>query len=145
MANYVLPNLPVGVDTVGNGFSIVSDTTPLPVTSEATTAGGATGVVLAAVNATLRSVKATPGKVYGVAIDNTANASVVYVQMFNNTTGAAALGTPLYCLTAKTGDIANIVLPPGIDHSVGICLAATTAITGTTGPATGIGVNVFYK
>jgi hypothetical protein len=163
------PTKLVGFETTAAGGAIkaVSPDTPLPVTlpaagspvTFATTAavalkpattpgtGGLTTSYTAAQSSTKTAIVAVPATLYGWQINNP-NAAVSYVQVFNKLTANVTVGTttPDFVIGIAASGFASFSIPQGIDLSIGLVIAATTTIGGSTAPATqALPVALFYK
>ena len=106
------------------------------------------GVLYAAQTTTVQVVKKTGGVLTGYYIANP-HSAMSYVQFFDLAAGdTCTLGTtvPKYSFGVPTLAAANI--PPssaGLEFVNGIKLAVTTTATGSTAPATGCDVNVYFQ
>lgn len=109
----------------------------------------ATSVIISSTTATV--VKASPGVVYGVSIDNN-SAGPVYAKLYNATSATAGSGTPamrLMCAGPTNGggavrDWDNTI---GVNFGTGICLIVTQLIGDadtTAVPASTVTVNIFW-
>ena len=101
----------------------------------------------AAQTTTVQTVKGTAGLLGGYYCYNP-NSSVAYLQIFDVASATTVtLGTTVPDLTlgipATSG--ANVSLGNGVSMVLGIKLACTTTATGSTAPASGLDLNVFYK
>lgn len=101
-------------------------------------------VKYAAQTTTVQTVKGSAGVLAGWFIYNP-NASAAYVQIFD-TASAVTLGTtaPDIILPVPAGSAANVFSEVGVGMSNGIKLACTTTATGSSAPATGLDMTVFY-
>lgn len=114
--------------------------TPTPHTS------GGVSVATGSIGATVTSIKASAGQVFGWYFYNP-NASVAYVQFFNTASGSVTLGTtaPVYSLGIPASSAANVELSLGIAHSTAITIGITTTRAGSTGPGSTVDYNILYK
>ncbi len=138
----------------------VSPTNPLPVTLASATAGvavaattpttpGSGGASIynnTALVATKQEVKATPATLFGWHIHNVA-AAITYIQIFNKAAANVTVGTTVPDLVLGIPSSGTISQRDalGIDFSVGLTIAATTTVGGSTAPGTGAVVALFYK
>jgi hypothetical protein len=122
-----------------------ANTTAWLVESRPGTAGGWSKVKYAAQTTAVQTVKGSAGTFGGYYIYNP-NSSAAYVQIFD-VSGTVTLGTtvPDLCLAIPATSAANIEFNQGVNFANAIKLAATTTCTGSTGPSTGLDLNVFYK
>jgi hypothetical protein len=127
--------------------TIASDNTAFAVNAQITpvTSGGLS-TAAGSIAATVTSVKASAGQLYGWYIYNP-NASVAYVQIFDLATGSVTLGTttPKMSLGIPAGSAANIELSNGIAFATAISIAITTTRAGSTGPGSTVDYNMAYK
>lgn len=124
------------------GGSAVSSSNPLNVAMAAGISGGSTAVSNAVTNSLIQ-IKAGQSQLYGWYLFNNTSA-VIYLQVFNNTSAGAVLGSPDYVLPIPAFSAAN-ALGLGINHDLGITIAATTARNNTVAPASPIDCTLFYK
>lgn len=98
------------------------------------------------VGATVTSVKASAGTLHGWYIYN-ANASAVYVQIFDLATGSVTLGTtaPKMSFGIPPTAGANEEMSNGIAYATAISYAVTTTRAGATGPGSTVDVNFLYR
>ena len=116
--------------------------TPVP---DSTGTQGFTSVLYTSQTTTVQTVKASAGSLCGWHVFNP-NTSVAYLQIFD-VAGSVTLGTttPKLSLGIPAGGGANLLVPLGISFANTIKLACTTTETGSTAPASGLTVNIFYK
>jgi hypothetical protein len=108
------------------------------------TSGGLSTATATALSNTAVAVKTTAGQVYGWYIYNP-NASVIFVQFYNTTTGSTIVGTNvLNPIGIPPGGASNIVAAFGIAFSTAISVAACTTAGGTTAPTTALVANIYY-
>ena len=101
---------------------------------------------------TVVAVKTTGGKLYGIEASNS-NTVTEWIQIFDLASADITLGTttPKLSFLVPKGASAtdqggmDKIWPDGIDFSLAIRVAATTAPTGGTGAGTGLTVNFLYK
>jgi hypothetical protein len=112
----------------------------------ATTTGLSSFVNTAASN-TVLSIKTTAGKLYGLHVDNTANASKTYIQVFNLLAANVTLGTtvPFYAFVILTSGVYDFAWgEPGITFGTAISFALTTTATGLTAQGSACVVNAQF-
>lgn len=106
----------------------------------------------AAFNATLRVVKASGGRLGGIEISNP-NTVSEWCQIFDADEAAdVTLGTttPKLSLAIPKGASATDVgvmdklWKEGVDFNIGIVMACTTTVTGSTGPTSNLALNVMF-
>lgn len=85
------------------------------------------------------AVKASAGTFGGYMVYNP-NASVTYIQVFDVASASVTLGTtaPTYVIPIPAAAAANVEFTLGINHTTAITLAATTAATGSSAPASSL-------
>lgn len=113
-----------------------------------TAATAYTPQMYAAQTTTVRTVKGTGGVFAGYIVYNPNAAAIAYVQLFNVATATTVtLGTtvPDMILPIPPASAANVMSDVGIGFSLGIKLACTTTATGSTAPASGLDMTVYYK
>ena len=120
------------------------NTAPWLVSLQPASSGGWSVASQTALTNTIVSIKASSGQ-FGGYMFNNPNASTAYIQVFNNTTGGAALGSPTYVIAIPPMASANVEFANGIAHSTAISAAATTAPTGTLAPTTALTGFFLYK
>lgn len=107
------------------------------------TSGGVSSYTRSGLSTTVQTVKSSAGLVYGWVIYNP-NTSVAYVQVFNTTSVTLGTTAPLYSIPVPASQQVSAFNPVGITHSTAIAIAATTTMSGSTAPTTGLDVNFFY-
>ena len=110
-----------------------------------TTTGGVTQHKTDALVATAVAVKASAGQVYGYHISNRSNAEA-YVHFYDIAQGSVTVGTStrLRTLHIPQDGVIDTALDFGLTFGTAITIAATTTITGSTAPSTGLLVMVDY-
>lgn len=95
--------------------------------------------------ATVTAVKAGSGRVYGYHIQNP-NETDAYLHFYNIASGSVTVGssTRTRTLWIPAGGAIDTVFTVPISFSTAISIAATTTITGSTAPSTGLLVNIDY-
>jgi hypothetical protein len=132
-----IPALAAGTNTIGS------------VTGAPATSGGLGLPFSALVSNTATAVKTSAGQVYGWSIGNAANASPVYVQLFNKATGSVTLGTtaPDWVIEVPANGGSN--MPPNVlalaAHGTAITIAVTSTRTGSTAVGSGAQITIFYN
>jgi len=94
------------------------------------------------------AVKASAGNLYGVEFVN-AGASGAYVQVFDVASGSVTLGTTVpklvYWVPSGGAWDSKFSTENKVSFATAITMAATTTVTGSSAPATGIQANIYYK
>lgn len=94
------------------------------------------------------AVAAAASTLYQIEVDNTANAAVTYVKLWNTASGGVTLGTtaPDMILMLPASVSRTFVFPSGVAFGTAVTVAAvTTAGTaGTTGPTSDVTVRIVY-
>ena len=94
------------------------------------------------------AVKASSGTLYMLDLDNTANAAVTYVKIWNTASGGVTIGTtaPDIIILVPASTRITVVIPGGVALGTAITVAAvTTAGTaGSTGPTSDVIVRAVY-
>jgi hypothetical protein len=95
--------------------------------------------------ATATSVKAGSGRVYGYHIYNP-NSAIAYVHFYNIASGSVTVGSSIRTITLAVPPLSLIdgLFAIPVTFSTEITVAATTTITGSTAPSTGLLTDVFY-
>jgi hypothetical protein len=96
---------------------------------------------------TVKAIKNTAGLLTMVQCYN-ANASQIYIQVFNLASGSVVLGTTVPALSIPIAPTATggYALPmPGVYFSTAMSVAATTTATGNTAPGTAADCNVAFN
>lgn len=98
---------------------------------------------------TASAVKASSGTLYSIVIDNSANAAVSYVKLWDVASGSVTVGTtaPDWIIKVAASAKRTIVFPEGLAFGTALTAACvTTAGTaGTTNPSSSVGVNIVYS
>lgn len=116
------------------------------VTQTPTTTGGLTIHKTDALVATAVAVKASAGNVYGYHIFNP-NTADIYVHIYNIAQGSVTVGTSSRTISMLVpgGGVLDAVFPMPLGFSTAITVAATTTLTGSSAPSTGLVTNIYYK
>lgn len=116
------------------------------VTQTPTTTGGLTIHKTDALVATAVAVKASAGNIYGYHIFNP-NTADVYVHVYNIAQGSTTVGTSARTISMLVpgGGVLDAVFPMPLGFSTAITVAATTTLTGSSAPSTGLVTNIYYK
>ena len=89
------------------------------------------------------------GTLWAVLVDNTANAAVTYVKLYNAASGAVTVGTtaPDFIFAIPASVSRTLVFPEGLAYSAALSIAAVTAggTAGTTGPTSDVTARVVYS
>ena len=91
-------------------------------------------------------VKASSAVLYELELDNTANAAVTYLRLYNAT--SATLGSTQYdsLILVPASVKITIVLPSGVTFGTGLCYAAGTSavVATTTAPSSAFAIKLIY-
>ena len=91
-------------------------------------------------------VKASSAVIYELELDNTANAAVTYLRLYNATT--ATIGSTVFdsLVLVPASTKITVVLPGGVTFGTGLCYAATTSATiaTTTAPSSAFAIKIVY-
>ena len=114
--------------------------TPLPHSANGLTIHKTDALVATAV-----AVKASAGNLYGYHIYNP-NTADIYVQFYNIAQGSTTVGTSTrsISLVVPAGGVLDGVFPLPVSFTTAITIAATTTLTGSSAPSTGLVTNLFY-
>jgi len=98
-----------------------------------------------ALQATPAAAKTSRGRVYGWFINNT-NGADTFVHFYNATTGNVTVGatTPVFTVVVKASSINQSFTGIPVEFQTATTVAATTTLGGSTDPASGLLVQVFY-
>lgn len=108
---------------------------------------GASMYFNSALSNTKQAANASAGGLYGYHIYNP-NSTVIYVQFFNVASASVTVGTttPNMVLVVPAGGwVDSPVTGPPIDFGTALTIAATTTVTGSGAPTTGLTTNLWYK
>ncbi len=90
--------------------------------------------------------KASSAVIYELELDNTANAAVTYLRLYNAT--SATLGSTQYdaLVLVPASTKITLVLPGGVTFGTGLCYAAGTSATlaTTTAPSSAFAIKIVY-
>lgn len=113
--------------------------------SVSATAVGVTISKTDALVATAVAVKASAGNVYGYHIYNS-NSADAFVHFYNIAQGSVTVGssTRIYTIFVPGGGVLDTSLAFPISFSTAITIAATTTITGSGAPSTGLLTDIMY-
>ena len=99
------------------------------------------------VDETSDSVDSGAGTLWAIEVDNTGNAAVTFVKLYNN--GAPTVGTtaPDFIFAVPASVSRAIIFPQGFAYSTALSIAAVTAAgtAGTTGPTSLVTARVVYS
>ena len=106
---------------------------------------GADVLEVDAQQATVAAVKATNGQLFGYHIYNS-NTAVAFVHFYDIPSGRVTVGTSARKITLAVppGGGVDGVFPMPITFTTAMAIAATTTITGSTNPTTGLLVDIFF-
>lgn len=113
-----------------------------------TPSGGATQFFFRNLNATVQSIKASAGTLYGLQISNTQAATACVVQVFNTASGGVTLGTTapvMEIYVPGPGTVVVPIPPHGIAFGTALSIASTTTEFGSSGSAAGVVVSAQYN
>ena len=89
------------------------------------------------------------GTLWAIEVDNTLNAAVTYVKLYNAASGAVTVGTtaPDFIFPIPASVSRAIMFPQGFAYSTALSIAAVTAggTAGTTGPTSLVTARVVYS
>jgi len=105
-----------------------------------------------AMGSTADAVKASSALVYAVIVDNTANASAVYVKLYNVASGSVTVGTtaPDEIILAPASVVTTVTYftasAPGKTLATALTACCVTAggTAGTTAPSSSVSVSITY-
>lgn len=93
-------------------------------------------------------VKASSGTIYNLIVDNTANAAVTYLKLWDVAVGSVTLGTtsPDYVLKIPASVKRVIHFPEGLAFGTALTVAATTTglLAGATAPTSAVSLSITY-
>jgi len=99
-------------------------------------------------NETKSGVKASSGTIYSIIIDNTANAAVSYLKLYDAASGSVTVGTtaPDWIFKVAASTKVTILFPEGIAFGTALTEASLTAggTAGSTGPTSDMAVTILY-
>jgi len=94
-------------------------------------------------------VKASAGTLHHIIVDNTANAAVTYLKLWDVASGSVTLGTtsPDYVLKIPASVKRTIVFPEGLAFGTALSVAATTTgvLAGVTAPTSEVILTIVYE
>jgi hypothetical protein len=94
------------------------------------------------------AVKASSGTMYAIDIDNTLNAAVSYVKLYNVASGSVTAGTtaPDMILLGPVSARINYPIPQGLTFGTAITVRTVTAggTAGTTDPTSDVTIRIVY-
>ena len=100
------------------------------------------------VDETEDDVAAAAGTLYEIQIDNTANAAVTYIKLYDAGAAAVTVGTtaPDWIFRIAASVSRTLVFPEGVAFGTALSIAALTAggTAGTTGPTSAVTCRVVY-
>jgi hypothetical protein len=101
-----------------------------------------------ATNNTKSAVKASSGTLYAVVIDNTANAAVSYVKLWNVASGSVTVGTtvPDFIFMVPASVKKTFIIADGIafDTALTEATVTTAGTAGTTSPSSSVVLDIVY-
>jgi hypothetical protein len=99
-------------------------------------------------NATKSGVKASSGAMYSIIIDNTGNAAVTYLKLYDAASGDVTVGTtaPDWIIKVPASTKLEVLFPETIAFGTALTEASVTAggTAGSTGPTTDVPVTILY-
>lgn len=97
---------------------------------------------------TATAVKASAGTLYLLDLDNTANAAVSYVKIWNTAAGSVVVGTtaPDFIIMVPASTRLPVAMPSGVALGTAITLACVTTggTAGVTSPTSDVIVRIIY-
>lgn len=97
---------------------------------------------------TIAAIKASAGTLYSIIVDNSANAAVSYLKLWDAASGSVTVGTtaPDWIIKIAASVKKTIVFPEGLAFATALSAACvTTAGTaGTTNPTSDVAVDAVY-
>ena len=101
-----------------------------------------------ATNNTKSGVKASSGTIYAIVIDNSANAAITYVKLWDVASGSVTVGTtaPDMVFEVAASTKMSIVFPEGLVFGTALTEAAVTTpgTAGTTSPSSSVVLSIVY-
>lgn len=98
---------------------------------------------------TASAIDSGGGTLHSLVIDNSANAAITFVKLWNAASGSVTVGTtaPDFCIPIPASVKKTIVFFEGIAYATALTIAAvTTAGTaGTTGPSSAVVAEAIYE
>lgn len=99
-------------------------------------------------NGTKSGVKGSSGSLYGLVIDNSANAAASYVKLYDAASGSVTVGTtaPDWIFKVPASTKLTIMLPETIAFGTGLTEATVTAggTAGTSDPSSDVALTLLY-
>jgi len=93
-------------------------------------------------------VKGAAGTIHSIIVDNTLNAAITYLKMWNVASGSVTFGTtsPDYIIQIPASVKRSIVFPEGLAFTVALSVAASTtaALAGVTAPTSSVPLQILY-
>ena len=100
------------------------------------------------VDETEDDVDSGAGVLHEIEIDNTLNAAVTYVKLWDGTAGSTTPGTtaPDFIFRVAAGVKRTFVIPEGAAYATALCVGAVTTpgTAGTTGPTSAVSVRILF-
>lgn len=100
------------------------------------------------VDETEDDVDSGAGTLYAIEIDNTGNAAITYVKLYEAASGSVTVGTtaPDFIFRVAASVSRAIIFPAGLAYATALSIAAVTAggTAGTTGPTSAVTVRIVY-
>ena len=94
------------------------------------------------------AVKASSAVIYSIDVDNTANAAITYVKLWDVASGGVTVGTtaPSLIIPVPVSTRVPMIFPAGITFATAVTVATVTAAgtAGTTGPTSDVIVRIVY-
>ena len=99
-------------------------------------------------NETKQGVKASSGAIYSIIVDNSANAAVTYLKLWDVASGSVTVGTtaPDWIFKIPASTKLTIIFPETIAFGTALTEASLTAggTAGSTGPTSDVPVTILY-
>src|SRR5574337_186288 len=101
-----------------------------------------------ALNATKDAVKASAGTIYGIVVDNSANAAASYLKLWDVASGGVTVGTtdPDWIVKIAASAKKTIAFPEGLAFGTALTAACVTTggTAGVTNPTSSVPVSIVY-
>jgi len=99
-------------------------------------------------DATKAAVKASAGTIYGIIVDNSANAAVSFLKLWDLASGSVTVGTtaPDHIIAIAASIKRTIIIPEGLAFATALTVACLTTapVAGVTNPTSDVDVSIVY-